>query len=170
MGGHWQWGPKSCPCFHYPLTCRDPGQVDPPFQMSRCAGNNRGADLQTQHRGRGSVVSRCTETGNLSCSPYSSHHPTFSSVTPPPAPAYPSSHFFSGLGHQIGMLSQLRFTLRSPLGLWRQLAPPPSSLWSGSVCLPNLECEWIISEHICVSPSHCGPPHSPPALKRLMMG
>lgn len=47
--------------------------------------------LQTQHRGRGCVVSRCTETGNLSCSPYSSPNLFLrhSSPAPPRIPQPP---------------------------------------------------------------------------------
>lgn len=52
--------PNPTPFCHHSLTCRDPGQVDPPFQMSQCAGNSR--DLKTGHRGSGCVVSGYTET------------------------------------------------------------------------------------------------------------
>lgn len=83
--------PVVCPCCHHSLTCRDPGQVNPPFQMSHCSGNNRGADLQTGHRGRGCVSVDAPRLGT--CLAANTHHPTFSSVTP--LPRIPQPPFLS---------------------------------------------------------------------------
>lgn len=119
-----------------------------------------------QDTGRGCVVSGCAETGT--CPAARAHHPTFSSVTHPPHT--PAAISFQALGIKSGC-SPNSVSLCAPPSDSGGSLPHPHSLWSGSVCLHSLKCEWITSEHICVSPSHCGPPHRPPpALKRIRSG
>lgn len=82
---------------HFSLTCRDSGQVSPPFLALQSVGN-RHADLQTEDRE--GLHGPWAEVPFLNPGP---PHPT---IFPLPL-LHPSYHYFSGCRHQTRMLSKL---------------------------------------------------------------
>lgn len=147
LGGGRQWDPKCCPILSLFTDLQGSWAGRPSFADVTMHWEQQRPTDRTQ----GQCL--CGQWMHRDCVPV--WQPIFITQSFPPlprypaTPAYPSRHFFSGLGHQIGMLSKLCFTLRSPLGIWRQPCPTPTPVWSGSVCLQSLECAFT-SERICL--------------------
>lgn len=144
--------PNPAPFCYYSLTRRDPEQVDPPFQVSRCAGNNR--DLQTGQRGSGCVVSGCTETVLQSilitqpCPPLP-HHPR---IPKPPFLFRPWAPNQDAL--------QTPFYSALPTRTPEAACPTPTSFGPGQFVFRAWSvCGSLQNLSVYISPSHCGPPH-----------
>lgn len=160
--------PNPAPFCYYSLTRRDPELVDPPFQVSRCAGNNR--DLQTGQRSSGCVVNGCTETVYLSDSPYSSLNLFLRHTPQPPPPRIPKPPFLFRPWAPNQDALQTQFYSAGPHSDSGGSLPHPHLFWSGSVCLQSLECEWITSERICLRLTVALRAPSPPPALRIRSG
>lgn len=129
LHSHHFWVPVHAPSSHPLLTCRDPGRVAPPLQVSQSSGD-RCTDLQTRYRTR---AGRSGLTGTLVpiLNP-GPPHPTFSST--------PSRHFFSGFGHQTRILCTLYLGLHVPLPEGN--LPHPFSIFAQVMQLHFIDAEY----------------------------
>lgn len=143
----------ACPVpSYFSLTCRDSGQVSPPFLALQSVGN-RHADLQTDRRQRGTARS-------MGWGPFPESGPSSSYNFSPTSPASQPPLLLRPQALDQDAFQTILGLCLPPAQATRRI---PTPLREVSYFLLGSECEReLFSEFVYVSPLHCGGASPPP--------